>query len=74
MTKRHGRSSETDPAASPSSSLGLPCDAVCDIVGKPEWKEDPECAKPANRLPEFGEMFGPIEWTRTKGDVRGHGT
>ena len=41
--------------------------AICDIIGKPEWKEDPEYAKPANRLPKLGQIFETIEeWTKTK--------
>ena len=40
---------------------------VCDVIGKPEWKEDPEFAKPEGRLPHLNEIFGAIEdWTMTK--------
>jgi len=42
---------------------------VCDIIGKPEWVEHPDYAKPAQRLPRLNEIFGEIEkWTmqRTK--------
>ena len=41
--------------------------AVCDVIGKPEWKEHPDYAKPAARLPRLNEIFGEIEkWTMTK--------
>jgi len=40
---------------------------VCDLIGKPEWKEDPEWATPAARLPKLDKMFETIEaWTMTK--------
>ena len=40
---------------------------VCDVIGKPEWKEDPDYATPAARLPRLNEVFGVIEdWTSTK--------
>ncbi|MEE2998699.1 MAG: formyl-CoA transferase [Pseudomonadota bacterium] len=40
---------------------------VCDIIGKPEWKDDPEWATPKARLPKLNEMFEAIEaWTVTK--------
>ena len=40
---------------------------VCDVIGKPEWKEDPDYATPNARLPRLGEVFGAIEdWTMTK--------
>jgi len=40
---------------------------VCDVIGKPEWKEHPDYAKPAARLPRLNEVFGAIEdWTMTK--------
>ncbi len=41
--------------------------AVCDVIGKPEWKTDPEYAKPAARLPKLKSIFDMIEqWTMTK--------
>ena len=41
--------------------------AVCDVIGKPEWKDHPDYAKPAARLPRLNEIFGTIEeWTKTK--------
>ena len=33
---------------------------VCDIIGKPEWKDDPEWATPKVRLPKLNEMFEAI--------------
>lgn len=40
---------------------------VCDVIGKPEWKEDPDYATPPARLPRLNEIFDAIEeWTKTK--------
>ena len=40
---------------------------ICDVIGKPEWKEDPDYATPPVRLPKLNEIFGEIEkWTMTK--------
>jgi len=40
---------------------------ICDVIGKPEWKEDPDYATPNARLPRLNEVFGTIEeWTMTK--------
>lgn len=40
---------------------------ICDIIGKPEWKEDPDYATPAARLSRLNEIFDTIEaWTMTK--------
>jgi formyl-CoA transferase len=40
---------------------------ICDVIGKPEWKEDPELATPPLRLPHLNRIFGEIEaWTMTK--------
>ena len=40
---------------------------ICDVIGKPEWKEDPDYATPPARLPHLNEVFGAIEeWTMTK--------
>ena len=40
---------------------------ICDVIGKPEWKEDPDYATPDARLPRLNEVFGAIEdWTTTK--------
>ena len=40
---------------------------ICEIIGKPEWKDDPDYATPKSRLPRLNEVFGAIEdWTQTK--------
>ncbi len=40
---------------------------ICDVISKPEWKEDPDYATPDARLPRLNEVFGAIErWTMTK--------
>jgi formyl-CoA transferase len=40
---------------------------ICDVIGKPEWKEHPDYATPPGRLPHLNEIFGTIEeWTMTK--------
>ena len=40
---------------------------ICDVIGKPEWKEDERFATPPSRLPHLNEIFGAIEdWTMTK--------
>ena len=40
---------------------------VCDVIGKPEWKEDENYSTPAKRLPRLNEIFDTIEsWTMTK--------
>jgi len=40
---------------------------ICDVIGKPEWKEDPEYATPDVRLNKLNEIFDTIEaWTKTK--------
>jgi formyl-CoA transferase len=42
-------------------------EAICDLIGKPEWKTDPDYAKPAARLPRLKHVFDAIEqWTMTK--------
>jgi formyl-CoA transferase len=41
---------------------------ICDVIGKAEWKEDPDYATPKARLPRLDEVFEAIEaWTMTKG-------
>jgi formyl-CoA transferase len=41
--------------------------SICDLIGKPEWKEDPGYAKPDARLDKIKEIFATIEeWTMTK--------
>jgi formyl-CoA transferase len=40
---------------------------ICDVISKPEWKEDPDYATPAARLPRLKQIFDTIEeWTMTK--------
>ena len=40
---------------------------ICDVIGKPEWKEDPDFTTPDARLPRLNEVFAAIEqWTMTK--------
>src|ERR687883_1059262 len=40
---------------------------ICDVIGEPSWKTDPNYAKPEARLPRLNEIFGTIEeWTMTK--------
>lgn len=39
---------------------------VCDLIGKPEWKEDPNYATPNARLDKIPQIFDTIEeWTKT---------
>jgi formyl-CoA transferase len=41
--------------------------AICDLIGKPEWKTDPDYATPPARLPRLRHIFNTIEqWTTTK--------
>jgi formyl-CoA transferase len=41
--------------------------AICDLIGRPEWKTDPDYATPPARLPRLMQIFGTIEeWTKTK--------
>src|ERR1700746_1169925 len=40
---------------------------ICDLIGKPEWKTDPDYAMPPARLPRLKHIVGTIEqWTMTK--------
>ena len=40
---------------------------ICDVIRRPEWKEDPDFATPPARLPRLNEVFEAIEqWTMTK--------
>jgi formyl-CoA transferase len=42
-------------------------ETICDLIGKPEWKTDPDYAKPPARLPRLKHIFETIEqWTMTK--------
>jgi formyl-CoA transferase len=41
--------------------------AICDLIGKPEWKTDADYATPNVRLPRLKQIFATIEeWTMTK--------
>jgi formyl-CoA transferase len=41
--------------------------AICDLIGKPEWKTDADYATPPARLPRLKQIFDTIEqWTMTK--------
>ncbi len=59
---------ETDPDAYIYFITQAPVwEPICDLIGKPEWKTDPEYAKPPARLPRLGHIFATIEqWTMTK--------
>lgn len=40
---------------------------ICDVIGKPGWKDDPEYATPNARLNKLTHIFDAIEdWTKTK--------
>jgi len=40
---------------------------VCDVIGKPEWKEHDDYATPKARLTRLNEIFDAVEdWTKTK--------
>ncbi len=40
---------------------------ICDVIGRPEWKENSDFATPPARLPRLNEVFEAIEqWTMTK--------
>ncbi|HTY65619.1 MAG TPA: formyl-CoA transferase [Alphaproteobacteria bacterium] len=41
--------------------------AICDVIGEPGWKTDPDYATPPARLPRLMKIFERIEqWTMTK--------
>ncbi|HTP84410.1 MAG TPA: formyl-CoA transferase [Alphaproteobacteria bacterium] len=41
--------------------------AICDVIGEPTWKTDPDYATPPARLPRLMAIFARIEqWTMTK--------
>jgi formyl-CoA transferase len=41
--------------------------SICDLIGKPGWKTDPDYATPPARLPRLRYIFDTIEeWTKTK--------
>ena len=40
---------------------------ICDLIGRPDWKTDPDYATPEARLPRLDEVFAEIEkWTQTR--------
>jgi formyl-CoA transferase len=42
-------------------------EAICDVIGEPAWKTDPEYSTPKARLPKLNQIFDRIEqWTVTK--------
>jgi formyl-CoA transferase len=42
-------------------------EAICDLIGEPTWKTDPDYATPKARLPKLKKIFARIEdWTMTK--------
>jgi len=59
---------ETDPDAYIYFITQAPVwEAICDLIGKPDWKTDPDYAKPPARLPRLKHIFNTIEqWTMTK--------
>jgi formyl-CoA transferase len=59
---------ETDPDAYTYFITQAPIwGAICDLIGKPEWKTDPDYATPPARLPRLRHIFNTIEeWTKTK--------
>ena len=59
---------ETDPDAYIYFITQAPVWAeICDLIGKPEWKTDPDFATPPARLPRLKFIFDTIEqWTMTK--------
>jgi formyl-CoA transferase len=59
---------ETDPDAYIYFITQAPVwEKICDMIGKPEWKSDPDYATPPARLPRLKHIFSTIEeWTMTK--------
>jgi formyl-CoA transferase len=59
---------ETDPDAYIYFITQAPVwEAVCDVIGEPEWKTHPDYATPKARLPRLKQIFSRIEeWTMTK--------
>jgi formyl-CoA transferase len=58
---------ETDPNAYIYFITQAPVWApICDLIGRPEWKTDPDYATPPARLPRLRQIFDTIEeWTKT---------
>jgi len=59
---------ETDPNAYVYFITQAPVwEAICDVIGEPTWKTDPEYSTPKARLPKLNQIFTRIEqWTMTK--------
>ena len=59
---------ETDPDAYLYFITQAPVwNAICDVIGEPEWKTHPDYATPKARLPRLKKIFARIEqWTMTK--------
>jgi formyl-CoA transferase len=59
---------ETDPNAYIYFITQAPVwEAICDVIGEPEWKTHPDYAKPEARLPRLKSIFDRVErWTMTK--------
>jgi formyl-CoA transferase len=59
---------ETDPNAYIYFITQAPVwEAICDVIGEPGWKTDPNYATPPARLPRLKAIFERIEqWTMTK--------
>src|ERR1700688_2700750 len=59
---------ETDPNAYIYFITQAPVwEAICDVIGKPQWKTDPDYATPKARLPRLKHIFDTVEqWTMTK--------
>ncbi|KRD96334.1 formyl-coenzyme A transferase [Bosea sp. Root381] len=59
---------ETDPNAYIYFITQAPVwEKICDVIGEPTWKTDPDYAKPPARLPRLNEIFARIEqWTMSK--------
>src|SRR6201995_1437341 len=59
---------ETDPNAYIYFITQAPVwEKICDLIGEPDWKTNPDFAKPPARLPRLKQIFERIEqWTMTK--------
>ena len=66
---------ETDPDAYIYFITQAPVwEAICDLIGKPEWKTDPDYATPPARLPRLKHIFDTHRAVDHDQDqVRGHG-
>jgi formyl-CoA transferase len=59
---------ETDPNAYIYFITQAPVwESICEVIGEPTWKTDPEYATPRARLPKLKSIFARIEeWTMSK--------